>query len=727
MVEQCQPKGPFSPSKSTWARTEPLLPPAREEGHLCAQGHSQCPAEMASAEPDAEDAAEAEEAVYEVLPCDRMELSQRLAVEELITTEASYVHNIQLCVSDIRAHLQKKQLPELDLEGLFSNTDDILHVSRRFLQGLEATAGSGQEQLLCISTLFQEFKEEMETVYKIYCASYDHALQLVESYRRDPRLQEEILDTLNATVPHTGASDLSFFLVMPVQRVTKYPLLLGKILENTPSSASAHSALEAAARAMAQVNANINEYKRRREVATKYNKAEHLTLRDRLARLNTHSIAKKTTRLSRLLMHEAGIVAKTEDKEYDDLEEKFQCVASSVATLKENVASYLGHLEAFLLPTPHQSDLQVAEGPAQQYRRLSERLQSAVFPEFKQRVDRLVWQPLCSLSDMLEGPQQLVKKRLDKLLDYEEIQERKSEMGSVSYDEEAAMNTYLAINDLLVAELPQFNQVAVQLLGQILRSFSSLQLDLAAQVLHHAEKELEQLPHGHMPLPSFWKVVEDSLQQSGAQLRAFCQAFETVTPSPGAQPLTPAEERKVLSLVSKHGPDKLYQVTSNISGHKDLDLTLLRGQVVALLQSADTKGNTSRWLVDAGGPRGFVPAAKLRPYSPVQVQQPGMQLLTLDSGPERRRHSYASPEAPRPQVATFTPTFQVVAGFSFAARSPQEVTLQAGQPVVVLEPHDKKGSTEWSLVEVNGQRGYVPSSYLVTVPVQDPAGWSLPV
>lgn len=41
----------------------------------------------------------------------------------------------------------------------------------------------------------------------------------------------------------------------------------------------------------------------------------------------------------------------TEDKEYDDLEEKFQCVASSVATLKENMASYLGHLE--VTPWPH--------------------------------------------------------------------------------------------------------------------------------------------------------------------------------------------------------------------------------------------------------------------------------------------------------------------------------------------------------------------------------------
>ncbi|NXT25851.1 ARH37 factor, partial [Syrrhaptes paradoxus] len=123
-----------------------------------------------------------------------------------------------------------------------------------------------------------------------------------------------------------------------------------------------------------------------------------------------------------------------------------------------------------------------------------------------------------------------------------------------------------------------------------------------------------QMPHGRMPLPSFWKMVEDTLQQSDAQLRTFCQTFETVMPSSVTEPLNPAEERKVLSLVSKHGADKLYQVTRNISGSKDLDLTLQRGQIVALLQSVDTKGNTSRWLVDAGGPRGFVPAEKLQPY-----------------------------------------------------------------------------------------------------------------
>lgn len=98
----------------------------------------------------------------------------------------------------------------------------------------------------------------------------------------------------------------------------------------------------------------------------------------------------------------------------------------------------------------------------------------------------------------------------------------------------------------------------------------------------------------------------DVMVQKGEQvclegLSTPCVSWNAPVSRAPHQPLTPAEERKVLSLVSKHGPDKLYQVTSNTSGSRDLDLTLLRGQIVALLQSADTKGNTSRWLVDAGG------------------------------------------------------------------------------------------------------------------------------
>lgn len=56
-------------------------------------------------------AEEAEEHLYDTVGgLDKTEQSQRLAVEELINTEISYVHNLQLCISDIRSHLQKKQV-----------------------------------------------------------------------------------------------------------------------------------------------------------------------------------------------------------------------------------------------------------------------------------------------------------------------------------------------------------------------------------------------------------------------------------------------------------------------------------------------------------------------------------------------------------------------------------------------------------------------------------------
>ncbi|MGH0181468.1 UNVERIFIED_CONTAM: hypothetical protein FKN15_006911 [Acipenser sinensis] len=58
---------------------------------------------------------------------------------------------------------------------------------------------------------------------------------------------------------------------------------------------------------------------------------------------------------------------------------------------------------------------------------------------------------------------------------------------------------------------------------------------------------------------------------------------------------------------------------------------------------------------------------------------------------------------------------RVLAGYDFSARGSHELSLQAGEPVKVLEPHDKRGSPEWSLVEARGQRGYAPSNYLMVI------------
>ncbi|KAL6041211.1 hypothetical protein STEG23_022917, partial [Scotinomys teguina] len=543
---------------------------------------------------------------------DRSLLHQRLAIRELIDTEFSYLHMLRLCASDIRSHLQ--QLPPGDLDVLFSNIDDIIQVNSRFLQGLQETASKEEEQAYLIGTLFLEFQEEFEQAYKVYCANYDQALLLVKAYREEPELQKTIQSIIEAAVPQAGPSGLSFLLVIPLQRITKYPLLLQKILENTPPDASAHPVLQRAASALQDVNININEYKMRKEVALKYTKVEQLSLRERLARINTHTLSKKTTRLSQLLKQEAGLVPRTEDKEFDDLEERFQWVSLCVMELKSNVTAYMDNLEAFLCFRPHERNLDIPGGPAEQYCNLARDLQLQAFLQFKQRLKGLVWQPLCSLARALVGPQNLIKKRLDKVLDFERVEEKLLDVGSVTYEEQAARHTYQALNSLLVAELPQFIQLVTQWLTQIVCTFVVLQKDLAEQVLRRAESSMALLPHHHVSEPDFRKLLEDTLGQNSSQLRLFQENFEKVLPPPTTQPLLPDSEHQLQALLTRYGPGKLYQVTSNISGTATLDLTLPRGQIVALLQNKDTKGNNSRWLVDTGGRRGYVPAGKLQPY-----------------------------------------------------------------------------------------------------------------
>lgn len=59
-------------------------------------------------------------------------------------------------------------------------------------------------------------------------------------------------------------------------------------------------------------------------------------------------------------------------------------------------------------------------------------------PIQEKRMKTLIHKPLCALRDLLVGPRNLIRKRLDKLLDYELICDK----SSLSYEEQAVANTY---------------------------------------------------------------------------------------------------------------------------------------------------------------------------------------------------------------------------------------------------------------------------------------------
>lgn len=63
--------------------------------------------------------------------------------------------------------------------------------------------------------------------------------------------------------------DLGSLLIKPVQRLMKYPLLLHELLNSTPASHPDHKALQDALFVMKNINVNINELKRRKDLGKK--------------------------------------------------------------------------------------------------------------------------------------------------------------------------------------------------------------------------------------------------------------------------------------------------------------------------------------------------------------------------------------------------------------------------------------------------------------------------
>ncbi|XP_061542027.1 LOW QUALITY PROTEIN: rho guanine nucleotide exchange factor 37 [Phycodurus eques] len=651
---------------------------------------------------------------------------QLMAVQELVQSERNYLRMLQVSTVTIRSNLQKLQPPPANLDSIFLYVEDVMDVSGRLLSLLDQKNLQPGEPLFleALCETFLSLSSNIEAAYKEYLANYNQVIVVENSYKQKEALWDQIVKVIKASAPEVNASSLSFFLVTPVQRIARYPLLLQTIQKHTDTRHPAYALLEQTAHTSIAINCRINEYKRFREVADKYKKSETLSIMDKINRLNSHSIAKKTARMGQFLKHETGMVPKLVDEEFDALEGFFYVLEHGILQLLDNVELYLHHLQTFSNCKTEEFDLDMdGEKVPICYKEITTGLRQWILPVFEERTRTLIHKPLCALRDLLVGPRNLIRKRLHKLLDYEVIEAK----PCLSYDEQAVANTYRTMNTLLLNELPKFNGLALQMIWSMLGTFSCLHKDLASDLEQLFQSFAQQLPHSSLDASAFWEWAETAVLEGARSLDALGQSVEETLLGPASQPLNSSSQQRFRLLTDKHGSDKIYQVLSAAVGGRDLDLTLAKGELVAVIGRADTRGDRRRWLVDAGGRRGYAPASRLSRYHGAEEEEPppSPHPSLPQSASSARRHSYTA-ELPRRATTTAAaaaaalsrPCFQVFAAYGFAARGNHEVSVAAGEPVRVLEPHDKRGNREWSLVEVRGrQRGYVPSNYLAVAPV----------
>nr|XP_005287933.1 rho guanine nucleotide exchange factor 38 [Chrysemys picta bellii] len=684
----------------------------------------------------------------------RMMAKRVKIIAELVQTEKDYLNDLELCIREVVQPLRNKQIVRFDVDGLFSNIESVHQISAKLLSLLEEATADVDPPMQVIGEVFLEIKGPLEDTYKIYCYHHDDAHTMLESYEKDEELKQHLkhcVQSLKKIYEEEGKPnlmDMGSLMIKPIQRVMKYPLLLCELLNSTPASHPDHKALQDAFAAVKDINVNINELKRRKDLVLKYKKNdEEESLKEKFSRLNIHSISKKSKRVTSHLKILTGGEPQVKDQTFNKEEKLFRSLEKTVKFCVKNISFSLQHLQdSMLLAAQNITELQgILHHKDDEDNGCSKMLNSIGNPceGFVDQLEKLVLTPLSALQTLFPGPQKLIQKRYDKLLDYNGYLER-----SAGDELNLAKKDYEALNAQLVEELQVFNRTAKKIVMNCLHCFSTLLRDMMSSAFQSYSTIVVPVPLSSSSICEVQNQVLEGFhnlnfvkENSSATFIERKLSFEKKKPAP-IQPESPRQtESQRSKLLSTYSTESLYQAKRKCNATQEFDIDLYEGELVAVVEQKDPFGSTSRWRVDTGIHKGYVYSSFLKPYNPVKVQKDVAETSfcdddfdnislfvssrpTNDSSARNLGHKRSDSSSSnnslceKPTInGTETDhdmddqhTFYAV--YAFQARSHQELSLQEYQRVRILQFSDLSGNKEWWLAEAKGQKGYVPANYL---------------
>ncbi|CAK9806350.1 Dynamin-binding protein [Anthophora quadrimaculata] len=679
-------------------------------------------------------------------------------ISELVITEKEYVRDLKLTYETFNLE-NPSELESLGINvtTLFGNLYDVIQVAEELLDTILKAMKGCDEELQTVGPCFTQMAEKLKTAYVKYCANHEAALILLKKYENN----EEIMKVFNKGIEslryQVVCFDMSSILIKPVQRILKYPLILYELVKCTDDNHPDKRGVEEAWNTMTGVASHINEYKRRKDLVSKYLDNEN-TLMRKMAKLNMHSVAKMSMRLSTRLSASLGLTNVAVDQEFEELEKQFRSVEKCILQLAKDVEQCLLYLSDEAVSGEVMSDFliqyyqETPDTEAKSLRDIRSTIWKQYIQELKLCLKSRVSAPLNCLTMLLEGPAMLITKRHDKLLDYDAAISRSEKYKESRFAQDeltTAKSNYEALTHQLLEELPILIDAATKVLVNCINALAHARKFLCGRITKKYLILCEtstQLSSQDI-LESF--LVNHSLLWNQITRFAFAGANPRIEEVQSTW--RPQSERERTTLRNKYSSDKLYIVTENIVSTSSLDMGAAHGTLVAVIKKQDPMGDTSRWFVDNGVSQGFLPSKSLQLQqmpqfelsnkvtttykcnsnasmpdlicmdSPEKECKPTSQehikeLLDLNINEEikKQTHYYGNIEQiPRVQQYQNLNYEFYYAEYDFFANIPGTLSATKGQALRLVRPHDEKGNNEWWLMEDRyGNKGYIPQNYL---------------
>ncbi|XP_066115649.1 rho guanine nucleotide exchange factor TIAM1 isoform X1 [Saccopteryx bilineata] len=192
----------------------------------------------------------------------------RKVICELLETERTYVKDLNCLMERYLKPLQKETfLTQDELDVLFGNLTEMVEFQVEFLKTLEdgvrlvpdleklEKVDQFKKVLFSLGGSFLYYADRFK-LYSAFCASHTKVPKVLVKARTDPAFKA-FLDAQNPRQQHS--STLESYLIKPIQRVLKYPLLLKELFALTDADSEEHYHLDVAIKTMNKVASHINE------------------------------------------------------------------------------------------------------------------------------------------------------------------------------------------------------------------------------------------------------------------------------------------------------------------------------------------------------------------------------------------------------------------------------------------------------------------------------------
>ncbi|XP_018546663.1 rho guanine nucleotide exchange factor TIAM1 isoform X1 [Lates calcarifer] len=198
----------------------------------------------------------------------------RKVINELVETEKTYVKDLRCLIECYLTPLQKESfLTQDELDVLFGNLGEMVEFQVEFLRTLEdgirlvpdldrlERVEQFKKVLFSLGGSFLYYADRFK-IYSAFCASHTKVPKVLAKAKTDPDFKAFLAER-NPRQQHS--STLESYLIKPIQRVLKYPLLLRELYSLTDPDSEEHYHLDVAMKAMNKVASHINEMQKLHE------------------------------------------------------------------------------------------------------------------------------------------------------------------------------------------------------------------------------------------------------------------------------------------------------------------------------------------------------------------------------------------------------------------------------------------------------------------------------